>query len=90
MATSLHLEDFSNFVTTLLYIYHSLPGMLGLVNTVLSVTRATSGVVRTRSISERRPALLADGRASVRERDHLSPELQPTQSVIVVHIIIIL
>ena len=44
------------FFTTLLYIYHSLPGMLGLVTTVLSVTRATSGVVRTRPISERRPA----------------------------------
>ena len=63
--------------------------MLGLVNTVLSVTRATSGVVRTRPIRERKPALLADGRASVGERDHLSPELQPTHTVIAVHIIII-
>ena len=56
MPTSLLLEDFSNFVTTLLYIYYSLRGMLGLVNTALSATRATSGVVRTRPISERRPA----------------------------------
>ena len=49
MPSSLHLEDLGNFVTTTLYIYHSLPGMLGLVN----MTRAISGVVRTRPISER-------------------------------------
>ena len=58
MPTSLLLEDFSNFVTTLLYIYYSLPGMLGIVNTLLSETRATSGVDRTWSISERRSAPL--------------------------------
>ena len=59
MTTSLLLlEDLSNFVTTLLYIYvsYALPGMLGLVNIVLSVTRATRRVVRTRRIIDRRPA----------------------------------